>query len=153
MSEAYLAGITCEAFEVEWESVQTAKKLFEVVPPFFHELFGHCSKTGRRQQRLKVRKSQKIFNRELVSTVLVVCFCVLAFSIFTTFSQNFFVVLIFQKKNHMNDLKDHTDIPTCSKVYQVPMATKILMATKSFNGNKKFQWKLSSNGNKSSNGN
>ena len=62
MSEAYLAGITCEAFEVEWESVQTAKKLFEVVPPFFHELFGHCSKTGRRQQRLKVRKSQKIFS-------------------------------------------------------------------------------------------
>ena len=61
MSEAYLAGITCEAFEVEWESVQTAKKLFEVVPPFFHELFGHCSKTGRRQQRLKVRKCQKIF--------------------------------------------------------------------------------------------
>ena len=47
----------------------------------------------------------------------------------------------------MNDLKDHTDIPTCSKVYQVPMATKcsngnkISMATKSFNGNKKFQWK------------
>ena len=59
--------------------------------------------------------------------VLVVCFCVLAFSIFTTFSQKFFVVLIFQKK-------DHTDIPTCSKVYQVPMAIE------SSNGNKKFQW-------------
>ena len=65
VSEAYLAGITCEAFEVERESVQTAKKLFEVVPPFFHELFGHCSKTGRRQQILKVRKYQKIFKPEV----------------------------------------------------------------------------------------
>ena len=41
----------------------------------------------------------QVFNRELVSTVLVVCFRVLAFSIFTTFSQKFFVVLIFQKKS------------------------------------------------------
>ena len=40
----------------------------------------------------------------------------------------------------MNDLKDHTDIPTCSKVYQVPMATKSSNGNKSFNGNKKFQW-------------
>ena len=66
VSEAYLAGITCEAFEVERESVQTAKKLFEVVPLFFHELFGHCSKTGRRQQMLQVRKSQKDFSSSLI---------------------------------------------------------------------------------------
>ena len=39
VSEAYLAGITCEAFEVQRESVQTAKKLFEVVPTLFSRTF------------------------------------------------------------------------------------------------------------------
>ena len=49
----------------------------------------------------------------------------------------------------MNALKDHTDIPTCSKVYQVPMATKTSNGNKQFHWQQKFQWqqKLNSKGN------